>query len=81
LSDSGRFAHHPDHLLDVAREAGLRIISQATEVLRYEYGEAVVGLVTVMGTRDEAEQFVGQMMETCEADHFRRVTEVGERIG
>ena len=50
LSDSGRFTHHRDHLFDVAQEAGLPIISQATEVLRYEYGEAVVGFVTVLGS-------------------------------
>jgi predicted TPR repeat methyltransferase len=49
LSDSGRFAHHRDHLIEAAHEAGLSLISLATEVLRYEYGEAVVGLVAVLG--------------------------------
>jgi hypothetical protein len=32
-------------------------------------------------SRDEAEKAARQMMETFEADHFRRVIEVGERIG
>ena len=30
---------------------------------------------------DDAEQVARQMMETYEADHFRRVIRVGERIG
>ena len=34
-----------------------------------------------ISTRDEAELVAFQMMETYEADHFRRVIEVGERIG
>jgi hypothetical protein len=33
-----------------------------------------------LGNRDEAEHVARQMMETYEADHFRRVIEVGERI-
>ena len=31
--------------------------------------------------RDEAEHVARQMMETYDADHFRRVIAVGERIG
>jgi len=31
--------------------------------------------------RDEAEEAARQMMENFEADHFRRVIEVGQRIG
>jgi len=34
-----------------------------------------------INTRDEADLVAFQMMETYEADHFRRVIEVGERIG
>jgi hypothetical protein len=34
-----------------------------------------------ISTRDEAERVARQMMESYEADHFRRVIEVGERIG
>ncbi len=30
--------------------------------------------------RDEAEKVARQMMESFEADHFRRVIEVGQRI-
>ena len=37
--------------------------------------------VQEISTRDEAEQRAQQMMGTYEADHFRRVIEVGERIG
>ena len=32
-------------------------------------------------SRDEAERVAHKMMEDYEADHFRRVIEVGERIG
>jgi hypothetical protein len=31
--------------------------------------------------REEAERVARKMMEEYEADHFRRVVEVGERIG
>lgn len=48
LTDSGRFAHHQDHLREVAQEAGLRLVSQTAEVLRYEYGSPVTGWVTVL---------------------------------
>ena len=48
LTDSGRFTHHQEHLVQVAQEAGLRVVSQTKDVLRYEYGEPVVGVVTVM---------------------------------
>ena len=34
-----------------------------------------------IGSRDEAEHVARRMMEIYEADHFRRVVEVGERIG
>ena len=34
-----------------------------------------------IGTRDEAERVAHKMMEDYKADHFRRVIEVGERIG
>ncbi len=48
LTDSGRFAHHQRHVLAVAREAGLAVISQTEETLRYEYGQPVQGWVTVL---------------------------------
>lgn len=34
-----------------------------------------------ISSRDEAERVAHKMMEDYEADHFRRVIEVGERIG
>ena len=37
--------------------------------------------VTDISSRDDAEQLACHMMEAYEADHFRRVIEVGERIG
>ena len=37
--------------------------------------------VVEIGSRDDAEQLARHMMESYEADHFRRVIEVGERIG
>ncbi len=37
--------------------------------------------VAEVSSRDDAEQVARHMMETYEADHFRRVIEVGERIG
>ena len=37
--------------------------------------------VEEISSRDEAEHVAHQMMQTYEADHFRRVIEVGARIG
>lgn len=51
LTDSGRFTHHREHLAAVVAEAGCRILSQTEETLRFEYGEPVAGLVTVIGRR------------------------------
>ena len=34
-----------------------------------------------LSSRDDAEYVAHDMMETYEADHFRRVINVGERIG
>ena len=34
-----------------------------------------------ISTRDEAELAAFEMMETYEAEHFRRIIDVGERIG
>ena len=48
FTDSGRFAHHQNHLLAVVDAAGYRVVTQAEEVLRFEYGEAVHGWVTVV---------------------------------
>jgi predicted TPR repeat methyltransferase len=47
LTDSGRYVHSEAHIADAAADAGLRIVSIDRTVLRYEYGEAVEGLVVV----------------------------------
>ena len=49
LTDSGRFAHHRNHVTEVAREAGLSVLQITDAVLRYEYGNPVSGLVAVLG--------------------------------
>jgi len=43
--------------------------------------EHYVFAVEEISSRDDAEQVARHMMEAYEADHFRRVIEVGERIG
>ncbi len=48
LTDSGRYAHHADHVTEVAAEAGLTLVSLTEETLRFEYGEPVIGLIAVM---------------------------------
>ena len=47
LTDSGRYVHGEPHIADAAADAGLRVLSVDRTVLRYEYGEAVEGLVVV----------------------------------
>ena len=54
LTDSGRFAHHVDHVREVAGESALTVVSVDDAVLRYEYGSAVDGLVVVLKASDEA---------------------------
>ena len=48
LTDSGRYAHHRTHVAEVATEAGLYVHRLNESVLRYEYGEPVIGLVGVL---------------------------------
>jgi predicted TPR repeat methyltransferase len=48
LTDSGRFAHHRDHLTEVAEAGGLRIVSLNACTLRHEYGRPVSGWIAVM---------------------------------
>jgi hypothetical protein len=43
--------------------------------------EHYVFAVEEISSRDDAEQVTQQMMETYEADHFRRVIEISKRIG
>jgi predicted TPR repeat methyltransferase len=47
LSDSGRFTHHRDHVVEVAAAAGFSIVGLEDAVLRYEYGNPVRGLVAI----------------------------------
>jgi predicted TPR repeat methyltransferase len=47
LTDSGRFAHHRSHLIEVAADAGLAVVEISEQVIRLEYGEPVVGLLAV----------------------------------
>jgi predicted TPR repeat methyltransferase len=47
LSDSGRFTHHPDYVSSVVSAAKLTLVSLDETVLRYEYGQPVVGLLAV----------------------------------
>jgi predicted TPR repeat methyltransferase len=48
LTDSGRYAHHPDHIREVATEAGLTVRQIDAADLRFEYGEPVAGVVVVL---------------------------------
>lgn len=48
LTDSGRYAHHRNHVVEAASEAGLAVVEIEESVLRHEYGEPVVGLVVVL---------------------------------
>ena len=48
LTDSGRYVHSESHIRDAAADAGFRVVSVDSAVLRYEYGEPVSGLVAVL---------------------------------
>ena len=48
LTDSGRYAHHPDHIREVTTEAGLTVRQLDAADLRFEYGEPVTGLIAVL---------------------------------
>ena len=48
LTDSRRYAHSAVHIHDVATAAGLSVASQTEARLRYEYGQEVIGIVTVL---------------------------------
>ena len=48
LTDSGRYVHTESHVRAVAQEAGLAVASITEGLLRYEYGEDVIGLVVVL---------------------------------
>jgi len=48
LTDSGRYAHTEAHIREAAEDARLTVVRLTEGFLRYEYGEAVVGLVTIV---------------------------------
>ena len=48
LTDSGRYAHSEAHIRLAASDAGLRIVTLNERLLRYEYGNAVMGLVALL---------------------------------
>jgi predicted TPR repeat methyltransferase len=52
LTDTGRYTHHPDHVREVAAQAGLEVAQINEAFLRYEYGEEVMGLYTVLRKPD-----------------------------
>jgi predicted TPR repeat methyltransferase len=49
LTDTGRYTHHPDHVREVAAQAGLAVARMDDSFLRMEYGEEVMGLYAVLG--------------------------------
>lgn len=48
LTDSGRYAHHPDHVREVAEKAGLQVVRLEEGYLRMEYGSEVTGLFVAL---------------------------------
>lgn len=48
LSDTGRYTHHPDHVREVAKAAGLTLMQLNEAFLRWEYAEEVMGLYAVL---------------------------------
>ena len=48
LTDTGRYAHHAEHVREVAAAAGLTVGSLQEAFLRLEYGSDVIGLFAVL---------------------------------
>lgn len=48
LTDSGRYAHSPEHVEALASQAGLAVLELREVFLRREYGEDVCGLLAVL---------------------------------
>ena len=48
LTDSGRYAHHTQHVHEVAAEAGLHVACLEEAFLRMEYGREVTGLYVAL---------------------------------
>lgn len=54
LRDTGRFAHNREHLIALAHEHGLGVITAEPATLRHEAGEPVQGLIMVLRAPDRA---------------------------
>jgi predicted TPR repeat methyltransferase len=48
LTDSGRYTHHPDHIREAGKEAGLNVERLEEDFLRMEYGNEVTGLFVAL---------------------------------
>ena len=48
LMDSGRYAHHPDHVREVASAAGLKLAHLDEAFLQTEYDNEVTGLFAIL---------------------------------
>jgi len=48
LTDTGRYAHHPDHVREAAASAGLSVAELREAFLRMEYGVEVMGLYAAL---------------------------------
>ena len=48
LTDSGRYAHHANHVREVAARAGLAVVRLGQGFLRMELGEEVIGLYVLL---------------------------------
>lgn len=51
LTDTGRYAHHFDHVREIAAAAGLTVYRLQEGFLRFERGEAVTGLLAALTRR------------------------------
>ena len=48
LTDTGRYAHHPDHVREAAAAAGLTVGRLTESFLRMEYGSEVIGIFAAL---------------------------------
>ena len=48
LTDTGRYAHHGDHVRDVAARCGMAVARMDEGFLRLEYGAEVIGLYAIL---------------------------------
>jgi predicted TPR repeat methyltransferase len=48
LTDTGRYAHHRDHVRDVGARCGMAVARMDEGFLRLEYGAEVIGLYAIL---------------------------------